>query len=430
MATTLAIKAGIDGLPTKTIPDDPEKFITWFKVNFLPRWAGNADVRNATAGPGILIDGNLSTNATISVNSQVAALFAQPYVLVGSPVAPAQLTDYRSIIAQAGVLSLTDGGAKSSLTVGVAANGIGNSQLRQGSAVSVIGNATGSIANVADITASADGEVLMRGGGSLSFAALPVTDLASISNNTVVGNISGGSASPAALTQTQLTSLIDLATTGASGAMPQLDGNVAHFLNGNGAFTTPAYPVGANPTSKIALAAANGTALTFMRSDASQALDVTIAPTWTGQHAFSASAGTAVTINGTANNNALVINGNAASGKSFGLAVQAGTTSADFCAQFINAAGTINYGLIYGDGHFILGYNGSGATISATAVGAVTFSGTFAINGGTPTAKPTGYGTPSGTVTASLTGSSTLTQVAGTLAALLAYLQSIGFIGA
>jgi hypothetical protein len=42
----------------------------------------------------------------------------------------------------------------------------------------------------------------------------------------------------------------------------------------------------ANPTATIGLAAINGSATTFMRSDAAPALNQAIAPTWTAQHVF------------------------------------------------------------------------------------------------------------------------------------------------
>ncbi len=58
------------------------------------------------------------------------------------------------------------------------------------------------------------------------------------------------------------------------------------FLNQAGAFTTPAYPVGANPSASIGLTATNGSASTFMRSDAAPALSLGITPTWTGAHTF------------------------------------------------------------------------------------------------------------------------------------------------
>ncbi len=43
----------------------------------------------------------------------------------------------------------------------------------------------------------------------------------------------------------------------------------------------------ANPTASVGLTVVNGSAATFMRSDAAPALDVAIIPTWTGVHTFS-----------------------------------------------------------------------------------------------------------------------------------------------
>lgn len=67
-------------------------------------------------------------------------------------------------------------------------------------------------------------------------------------------------------------------------------------------------------------------------------------------------------------------------------------------------------------------------TLNISSTGAVLIAGTFAINGGAPAARPTGYGTPVGTPTASITSASTLAQVAGTLAAFLVYMKGLGFV--
>lgn len=44
---------------------------------------------------------------------------------------------------------------------------------------------------------------------------------------------------------------------------------------------------GANPTASVGLTAVNGVASTFLRSDGAPALDVAIAPTWSGNHVYS-----------------------------------------------------------------------------------------------------------------------------------------------
>jgi hypothetical protein len=60
------------------------------------------------------------------------------------------------------------------------------------------------------------------------------------------------------------------------------------FPDANGTFAlTSGIPVGANPTATIGVAAVNGSAVTFMRSDAAPSFDMTIARNWTaGVHTF------------------------------------------------------------------------------------------------------------------------------------------------
>lgn len=60
--------------------------------------------------------------------------------------------------------------------------------------------------------------------------------------------------------------------------------NILPLANGGNGTATPT----ANPTASVALSAVNGTATTYMRSDAAPALSQGIAPTWTQQHIYSA----------------------------------------------------------------------------------------------------------------------------------------------
>jgi hypothetical protein len=79
---------------------------------------------------------------------------------------------------------------------------------------------------------------------------------------------------------TQTRNTISLTTTGTSGA--------ATYSSSTGVFNIPNYTVvsGANPTGTVGLSAVNGSASTFMRSDAAPALSQSIVPTWTGLHTF------------------------------------------------------------------------------------------------------------------------------------------------
>jgi hypothetical protein len=61
-------------------------------------------------------------------------------------------------------------------------------------------------------------------------------------------------------------------------------------------------PAAANPSGLIGLTAANGSAATFDRSDATHAIDQSIAPTWTGIHTFSSTPTSQVVVSGSAGN--------------------------------------------------------------------------------------------------------------------------------
>lgn len=115
----LKIPAGLDGIPTSTIPDDPAAFVAWFKSVGVKRWLANSDVRNAIEGQGISITGDISTPATVAINDEIMALEQQSYLLVGNLSPPAHLTEYRTIAAEAGFITLTDGGALSTETIGI-----------------------------------------------------------------------------------------------------------------------------------------------------------------------------------------------------------------------------------------------------------------------------------------------------------------------
>lgn len=65
-----------------------------------------------------------------------------------------------------------------------------------------------------------------------------------------------------------------------SGDIEELTGaNLATILGS-------AIPSGANPSASVGLSTVNGSATTYMRSDAAPALDQAVAPTWTGKHTF------------------------------------------------------------------------------------------------------------------------------------------------
>lgn len=74
MTKSIRIGSGIDSIPTNTIPDDPSQFVSWFKSVGLKRWFANGDTRNAVAGTGVSITGQISTPATVSASAAVTSV--------------------------------------------------------------------------------------------------------------------------------------------------------------------------------------------------------------------------------------------------------------------------------------------------------------------------------------------------------------------
>lgn len=64
------------------------------------------------------------------------------------------------------------------------------------------------------------------------------------------------------------------------------DNKLCLYNSGWQCFVSGPFPSAANPSGLVGLTAANGVATTFERSDATHALDQSIAPTWTGIHTF------------------------------------------------------------------------------------------------------------------------------------------------
>ena len=75
--------------------------------------------------------------------------------------------------------------------------------------------------------------------------------------------------------------------TAAAGIVPASGGGTTNFLRADGTWAAAGGGTAGNPTASLGLTAINGVATTYMRSDAAPALDVTIAPTWSGLHTFS-----------------------------------------------------------------------------------------------------------------------------------------------
>lgn len=107
-----------------------------------------------------------------------------------------------------------------------------------GSPVSTTGNLTGSLATEAANSFFAG----PTSGGAVAptFRALVLGDFPPIGNNSVLGNVSGISAAPSALSSAQLTALCNTFTSLLPGCVPASGGGASNFLRADGTWTTPA----------------------------------------------------------------------------------------------------------------------------------------------------------------------------------------------
>lgn len=199
--TILPVKRGLSSPAVTSIPQKWDQ--QWFRY-FIDAFLTNSDIRNITAGSGITVSGNVSGNATTGAPPSNT-------VTVGTaPIGP----------------NMVLGNVSGTTQVPV---GINQTQLT---------------ALIQPFTSALSGVVPASGGGTTNFLRAdgtfqPIPGIGAIANNTVLGNISGATAAPVALTQVQLTALINPFSATLSGAVPLSAGGTTNFLRADGTWTTP-----------------------------------------------------------------------------------------------------------------------------------------------------------------------------------------------
>ncbi|HOS83792.1 MAG TPA: tail fiber domain-containing protein, partial [Bacteroidales bacterium] len=202
---------------------------------------------------------------------------------------------------------------------------------------------------------------------NLGASSTTLGGLTSVTSTSFTGDLTGNA--------TSATTASNIAG-GAGGSIPYqtaanttallANGTAGQVLTSSGGTNAPTWssisaPIGANPTTSIGLTATNGTATTFMRSDAAPALDVSITPTWTGAHIWSALG----TFNLGLNASGAAINLNNSS--DFATNINTGTSTGQINIGG-SAAQTINIG--------------NGAAAKTVAIGSTNTTSTTTINAG------------------------------------------------
>lgn len=189
------------------------------------------------------------------------------------------------------------------------------------------------------------------------------------------------------------------------GLTPASGGGALKFLRADGAWSVPAYPtvpVGANPTATVGPTATNGVALTFMRSDAAPAIDLTAAYSWTGAHIFAKAAtgaptfGQTISVSAASGGIAATFYGPTTGAAGFNIDFYDTTNSAlrgfiGFGTSTITGAAVTDLGIAPGaGGSVVVGTaNGGAKGTQFGPTGDVTFNFKTGFNATAPIAKPT-----------------------------------------
>lgn len=136
-------------------------------------------------------------------------------------------------------------------TFSISTNGISDTLLRDSGAMSVIGRSANSSGDPADISTSADGDVLRRSGTTLGFgqiATAGITDnavtlakMATVATATFLGRTTASTGNVEALTATQATAMLNTFTSVLKGLVPASGGGTTTFLRADGTWATTSY---------------------------------------------------------------------------------------------------------------------------------------------------------------------------------------------
>ena len=140
---------------------------------------------------------------------------------------------------------------------------------------------------------------------------VPAANLAASGNAGVTGTLPVGNGGTGATSLTGLVLGNGASPMSAYAGSSCVAGDFVTAASASGVATCalPSYATGANPTASVGLTAVNGSASTFMRSDAAPALSQSISPTMTGNWTFIPTSGIGVNINNAVGSQAMQVSG-------------------------------------------------------------------------------------------------------------------------
>lgn len=160
---------------TITLPDAAPGANTFLKYNGASyEWAtgggGATDFTDLGDVPASYVG---HANKVVSVKADESGL---EFTVGGSGYTDEQAQDaIGTILTDTATINFTYTDATPSITADVIDNSITNAKIRTSAALTVVGNSTNGVANVADIAAGTDGHVLRRSGTALGFGTIPIT---------------------------------------------------------------------------------------------------------------------------------------------------------------------------------------------------------------------------------------------------------------